>query len=67
MKTSSSKIRKIYASTHPNVRSRFIHVMLNETPSFCWLLQQHVEHLLQQDGPIVQIENIDVRMMGGKL
>ena len=41
--------------------------MLNETPSFCWLLQQHVEQLLQQDGPIVQIENIDVRMMVGKL
>ena len=71
-KRSKSSYHIGYARLDTNVKSKLIHVKHIETPSFWWLLQQQVQQLLQQDfvditGPIVQIENIGVRMMGGKL
>ena len=52
-----------------NVRSRFIHVKQIEIPSFWWSLQQLLPQtdFVDAIGPIVQIENIGVRMMGGNL
>ena len=57
------------ANPHANVRSRFIHVKQKETPSFWEPLQQLLPQtdFFDITGPIVQIENIGVRMMGGNL
>ena len=57
------------AMCNDNVRIRFIHVKKIETPSFWWpLLQLPLQiDFVDITGPIVQIENIGVRMMGGNL
>ena len=60
----------INANPDANVRTRLIHVKQRETPIFWWqllqLLPQTVD-VVDIIGPIVQIENIGVRMMGGNL
>ena len=58
-----------YANPDANVRSRFIHVKQIETPSFWWPSQQLLPQtdFVDITEPIVQIENIGVKIMAGNL